>query len=168
MLDTQKAIRIEMRVAPCGSSYTACVFLCKGCGKEFAPTLSDCKTATGLCRKCTSKANGNTRCKRPFESRFNTIRSVAISRGHSFALTFVEYLDFVNQVCHYCGRELPWAPYGPQGSSNLDRKDNALGYSKDNCVACCWSCNAVKGNRFSYSQMMKLAPVLLDIRKEEQ
>ena len=33
---------------------------------------------------------------------------------------------------------------------NLDRKDNSIGYSKNNCVVCCSTCNYIKGDKFTY------------------
>jgi hypothetical protein len=34
----------------------------------------------------------------------------------------------------------------------LDRKDNALGYSVDNCVVCCHRCNDAKSNGYDYEE----------------
>jgi 5-methylcytosine-specific restriction endonuclease McrA len=63
-------------------------------------------------------------------------------------------------VCHYCGGSLNCTGHA------LDRKDNSRKHTHDNVVPCCWSCNQVKGSRFTYEQMMLLAPSLRKIREE--
>ena len=71
--------------------------------------------------------------------------------------------DFVKftceKTCHYCGAELMWNAIGRQhrGGTNLDRKNNALGYSVDNCVVCCGSCNRTKGDRYTYEEFLILS-----------
>ena len=51
--------------------------------------------------------------------------------------------------CHYCGAELR--------GYNLDRKDNTKGYSKENCVVCCGTCNKARGNWFTYEEFLLLS-----------
>jgi hypothetical protein len=63
-------------------------------------------------------------------------------------------------VCHYCCGSLTLTGHG------LDRKDNSRKHTHDNVVPCCWKCNEVKGARFTYEQMMLLAPSLRKIREE--
>lgn len=110
--------------------------------------------------------------KRPFESRYNTLLKNAKSRGYDIDLTYEQYLKFTKILnCHYCELPLIWHPYTSQECStyrsNLDRKDNNLGYSVENCVVCCWFCNDLKGRRLNYKQMMLLKSGLIEIRKNE-
>jgi hypothetical protein len=84
------------------------------------------------------------------------------------SLSFEEYLNLVKQNCFYCGIE-------PQGKSNyfknkklsskyaiengeficngLDRIDSKKHHSLDNCVSCCYRCNAAK-NRLSKDEFL--------------
>lgn len=39
----------------------------------------------------------------------------------------------------------------------IDRKDNRLGYVRENVVACCFNCNRIKGSFFSSEEMMFIA-----------
>lgn len=157
MLNPANAIRTERRLYTDGSPYTACIFLCIDCGKEIAPASTDCHCHAGRCRTCANKASHR---KRPFESRWNTSRLNAEARGLVFALSYEDYLLFTKQTCHYCKQGLDWEPFGQIDRSNLDRKSNALGYSVSNCVACCYFCNILKGNRLTYLEMVELAPAL--------
>ena len=106
--------------------------------------------------------------KRPYEWAYNRLVSESKRRNIDLQLTYEEYLEFIPiHKCHYCEKEMLWAPYSSmkhQGS-NLDRKDNLLGYSKENCVVCCYTCNTVKGGHFSYSEMIMLKPALMAIQQ---
>ena len=82
-------------------------------------------------------------------------------------LTFHQFLKFVEiKTCHYCGERIQWevysGRYGNRHQSNLDRKDNNVGYTKKNCVVCCPRCNQMK-RTLSYQEFYNFtAP----IRKE--
>lgn len=105
---------------------------------------------------------------RPYEALFNSCRTKAglsrrKSKGHSWKITYAEFLTFICiKQCHYCKATIRWPrPFGDKNeagqyafSSNLDRKDNTQGYSKENCVVCCWSCNEAKGSKLSYEEML--------------
>lgn len=51
----------------------------------------------------------------------------------------------LSQNCAYCGAApAPW--------NGIDRMDNALGYTNENSVPCCKSCNWGKGGQMSPEQ----------------
>lgn len=83
--------------------------------------------------------------KRPYESLYN---SIGKGKTYEGKLSYEEFLEFVNEgKCHYCGDSVAWEEHrGKVGSGKyqLDRKDNSKGYTKDNCVVCCWFCNRMK------------------------
>lgn len=60
--------------------------------------------------------------------------------------------------CHYC-----ISPLNKTGCG-LDRIKNDIGYTIDNVVPCCWECNAIKGDRLTYEEMMLVAKVLVEFR----
>jgi hypothetical protein len=107
--------------------------------------------------------------KSPFESVYNKLLYVAERRKHTVDLSYEDYLVFTHvKECHYCGANLYWRKvyaYGKPGGHNLDRKDNSLGYSVDNCVVCCGWCNRTKGDRFTYEEFMLVAPILRMIQE---
>jgi 5-methylcytosine-specific restriction endonuclease McrA len=81
------------------------------------------------------------------------------------SLTFEEFREFTKQSsCVYCEAPVTWSAFIDKQASaayNLDRKDNALGYTKDNCVVCCKPCNYSKGSRFTHEEFR----VMMQARK---
>ncbi len=111
----------------------------------------------------------------PYLWLFNAMANTARRNGQSFTLTPDQFLEFVKVTsCHYCGRKIEWperaftrlgtACYRTNRRAYfLDRKDNSKGYSQDNCVVCCTTCNAVKGATLTYDEMLLLREGLTKI-----
>src|SRR5271157_5704895 len=101
---------------------------------------------------------------RPYESVYNTVRCNAKRRGMEITLTFEEFLDIVKTgECFYCGKILYWPEYNAKKTSqasNIDRKDNTKGYLTGNVVACCWSCNNIKSDHFTFEQFCEVGKLL--------
>jgi 5-methylcytosine-specific restriction endonuclease McrA len=107
--------------------------------------------------------------RRPYESHYNTLIYQASRRDKWCSLTFEEFLKFTKETsCHYCGTAILWKPYSDQKTMrhNLDRIVNEDEYSLDNCVVCCYGCNVTRGDRFTYAEFLRLAPILKSIRDE--
>jgi 5-methylcytosine-specific restriction endonuclease McrA len=116
--------------------------------------------------------------RRPYESLFNHSKKRAITpnnrgQGHAWSITYEEFLSFVKiKLCHYCKVGNLWPlPFGPRNElgeykfrSNLDRKNNALSYTKKNCVVCCPNCNVTKSSHLSYEEMLKVG----EMRRKER
>lgn len=81
----------------------------------------------------------------------------ALKAGIEFAITEDEFRTLSQQTCHYCGT-LPESTTrkGTKGKcktgdsfsifvyNGLDRKDSSKGYTLDNVVPCCGTCNHAK------------------------
>jgi 5'-deoxynucleotidase YfbR-like HD superfamily hydrolase len=100
----------------------------------------------------------------PYEALFHVLHTESHrgSRDIPVTLTYKEFLEFTKTTkCHYCDSDVLWSKRVNRGKgsscTNLDRKDNSLGYSKDNCVVCCGCCNRTKGDRFTYDEFMLLS-----------
>jgi len=103
---------------------------------------------------------------RPYEAYFRRVKHNAehpkkkrgvMGRTKPWLMSYDEFLTFIGTPsCHYCGAHLSWPDsYTPAFErSNLDRMDNELGYTKDNCVPCCLSCNITKGAKLTYEEMV--------------
>lgn len=96
---------------------------------------------------------------RTASGRYSVARAIAKRRGLTFALTKEEYAALIDNSCHYCHGELD-----PTGGG-LDRLDNKSGYYLGNVVPACGSCNRVKGDDFSYEQMLILGAIISQFRK---
>lgn len=55
----------------------------------------------------------------------------------------------LHYYCQYMQVRTPWI--------TLDRKDNSLGYTRDNTVACCFLCNRTKGALFTAQEFFEIA-----------
>jgi hypothetical protein len=88
---------------------------------------------------------------------YNNYVGAARRRGHEFEITFEEFSVLLSSKCHYCGQEPStlWpdhyakrapAYYQPKVFlyNGVDRVDNFIGYTKDNCVPACKICNRSK------------------------
>lgn len=67
----------------------------------------------------------------------NLYKGKAKYRGIPFFLTKEEGINLLIGNCTYCG-DLP------NPCNSIDRVDSSLGYTKDNCVSSCWTCNMMK------------------------
>ncbi len=96
----------------------------------------------------------------PYEWLYSQLQFSAKKTKRHVDLTFRDFLFFTTiKQCHYCGVGIEWSPFNQSGKNqgyHLDRKDNNEGYTKSNCVVCCRRCNWIKGNEFTYSEMLKL------------
>ncbi len=62
----------------------------------------------------------------------------AVDRGYEMNIDFDTFSKLILEECHYCGHKT-------EGEVNgIDRVDNSIGYSIENCVTSCWKCNRLK------------------------
>lgn len=76
--------------------------------------------------------------KRPAQSALKDYKTGAKKRGYTWGLTDDEFLKMLTQPCFYCD----FVP-----AQGVDRVDNALGYTEENCEPCCTWCNKAKNNQ---------------------
>jgi hypothetical protein len=81
-------------------------------------------------------------------TRFARYRISAKAKGLAWDLTKTEFEDITARDCHYCGSS-PDNLQRHAGNlftyNGIDRVDNRQGYTPDNCVPCCRTCNSAKG-----------------------
>ena len=129
------------------------------CGEEKRVNVKHLHTGESKGCHCTNLGKRI----RPYEAAFNLL--VRQCREYSVELTYEEYLDFTKEVeCHYCGSPIQWNAHNLIAHKNcghhLDRKDNTLGYSKENCVVCCPRCNRAKSNHFTYEEWVQIGALI--------
>ena len=124
---------------------------CKYC--NFMKTCLDPKTFVERCVHIASCHGFGTR-KYPtawedrLPARFGAYRARAQKMGLPFEITEQQFNQFRLTPCRYCQR-----PVDAMNKSGVDRVNNDLGYTMDNCVACCSECNAMK-RKWSHEEFM--------------
>jgi hypothetical protein len=71
----------------------------------------------------------------------------ASRRGFSWGLSDDQFYALISGLCYYCGVKPTLNSKDKDGvllSNGVDRKDNGLGYSPENCVPCCKFCQYAK------------------------
>lgn len=159
-LTVEKVLRTRRMAS--GSKFV--VVRCKcACGKTSNPLLTDV-----LAGKTTSCARG--RCRQRYADRsmpaFNQLyrhayRKRAIAAGLEFQLTEEEFRGLSKSACHYCGLSANASNAYGQGLcsvasvvsgkeksiyryNGVDRLDSSKGYTRQNVVPCCKTCNHAK------------------------
>lgn len=83
-----------------------------------------------------------------------TMKAAARKRGYTWMLTDEDLSQLLHAPCFYCGGNVQNVRRDPSyaGVSNkefaymgIDRVNNMLGYSRENCVSSCAVCNRAKG-----------------------
>ncbi len=107
-------------------------------------------------QKKSSKMGANATRLEYGQSSFNRlIRSYkwhAKNRKLSFELTNGQFKVLVDGPCYYCRVEASQVSFNKNDNgeyiyNGIDRVNNSKGYSVDNCVSCCGSCNEMKMGR---------------------
>jgi len=88
------------------------------------------------CKDCFNKRTASK--LRSYSSAFFRYRRNAHAKGHDFSLTKLDIKQYLEQDCFYCG--------GSDILMTVDRQNSSIGYTRDNCVACCIRCNLVKSD----------------------
>lgn len=122
-------------------------FLCRcDCGKEVvrlaASLRSGAATSCG-CWKSLPVGEGS------FRALYRATEHNARYRGVFWGIDIDFFRWITKQPCHYCGDE-PYQIYQPGRKmggyvfNGIDRVDNEIGYTEENCVPCCGVCNYMK------------------------
>ena len=109
------------------------------------------------------KVNSNRR-KNPY-SILSTLKRNAKKRNLEFIITkdyFINWWNSQEQKCVYC--DIPIERLAVVDKSkklarrlSIDRIDNEKGYTEGNLALCCLSCNFIKSNLFTSSEMKEIA-----------
>jgi hypothetical protein len=144
------------------SRYNAIRWLCQ-CECSNQKEIRGSKLRNGRTKSCGCSRTDWLKL-RPFEYLYKILvnSNKRLDRKHrKVSLTYEDFLKFTTtKTCHYCNTPITWQMYSPpKGTSysyHLDRKDNNIGYTKENCVVCCSLCNVIKGKTLTYEEMQLL------------
>lgn len=168
MLNIENAKSIEIKQCKSGSIYKTYIFECIDCGDDIKSQQSKLKIHSGKCKKCTQR-------KRPYEHILSELFQTRNKKNkHEVEIIYEEFIEIIkDSKCHYCNKILIFNLYSRDENLKpvskayqLDRKDNDLGYTKENVVPCCWNCNRLKSDIYSYEDFIKLSPILKEIHNK--
>ena len=123
------------------------------CGRHVVASYGNLKRGNVLSCKCLrSEVNHLPKGEADFNRLLRVYKYRARIRGKLFLLTEQEFRTIILGNCTYCGvpptRICKIQPYqnrhGSFAYNGIDRKDSSLGYTNDNCVPCCCTCNRAK------------------------
>ena len=100
-----------------------------------------------------------------FSCRYFRLKKNAKKRGIKFDLSLNDFIEIRKiTTCLYCSRtadELITKKNNIRKEvMTTERIDNSLGYSQSNCVSACYDCNRIRGDRFSYNEMLKIGETI--------
>lgn len=84
------------------------------------------------------------------EGLFNYAKRLAKERKIEWKIKLDEFISLRSRPCFYCGGSLPRAGHGIDRINN----DKKVGYSIENALPCCLSCNSIRGDKLSVSEMI--------------
>ena len=87
------------------------------------------------------------------------------TRNIFFSISVEQFYKLSQKRCVYCNA----APANRERGfdfiyNGLDRKDNRKGYTKDNSLPCCGTCNSLKSNILTYDEMVAAMRAILRVR----
>lgn len=74
--------------------------------------------------------------------RYKSYQNNARNKNRNFDLSEDDFVEMTRQPCIYCGEYSD--TYNGELFNGIDRINSNLGYSIDNCVPCCATCNRMK------------------------
>ena len=115
-------------------------FVCSKCGQQKTPAdfFKDNYKHRGHVARCKDCCRETARTVLRFKPyhREESLRSGAKRRNLLWELTREQFMSFWQKPCVYCGDAIP--------AIGLDRIDSTKGYTMENLVPCCTTCNRMK------------------------
>jgi hypothetical protein len=124
--------------------------VCQKCGQDYDVFKTSHNKDSTKCKKCFKSQqkiedNRNDRNrnykeerKKFLETYFKMFINESFKRDKNVELNFDEYSKLVQSSCYYCGY------YNKNEAIGIDRINNTLHYTKENCISCCETCNRIK------------------------
>jgi len=83
------------------------------------------------------------------KAEFTDYKSRSFRRQLDFMLLYEDFYEITSHNCYICGKKP-----SNEHKNGIDRYDNSIGYTKENCRSCCGGCNYMKRN-YTYDDMME-------------
>jgi hypothetical protein len=166
MLVLENAKRIEIEIVnSVKGSYNRPIYIFDcSCKKELRVQKGGLARHSGKCVKCVK------RNRHPYRTLYNCFLTSVRRANERFGrkipitLTFEQFLQLTEiRMCGYCGNAVNWKEWGA-GPYNLDRKNNLKGYSQENVIVCCFKCNQMKRDFFTFEEFRAILELLKTLR----
>ena len=157
------------------------VWECKcDCGEKLYVRTTNFtrKNPQQVCKKCSDSSSAERKVLDDFLSLRNRLyrryKKGALDREYSFEITFEDMENLIYKNCFYCNQE-PQEHSSDERYKNgkgifkrngIDRLDNNIGYTVNNCVPCCSRCNTIKMDA-SYSEFIEKISQIYRIHVEK-
>jgi len=144
--------------------------ICRICNLEKALTdfyESGLRRSDFICKKCSVKVGRERRHRiardNDMHNRYLYARSSAKNTKKAFTLSEEDYISIASRPCYYCGSDIRGLGIG------LDRinNDKAIGYTKDNVLPCCVTCNKIRGTHLTVEETKVAMAAVLEFRKHQ-
>lgn len=136
--------------SPCGSKIIKIDYKCD-CGHIGLNKRINSIKRQKMCIKCKRKNQFKIkeRGKSALNNLYKDYKKSAENRNYNFELTKDWFENMTKKICFYCGSEPKAIRKALNGRelyvyNGIDRKNNNIGYTIDNCVTCCKTCNYFK------------------------
>lgn len=146
----------------------------------YIKTCGKCEHHSGLVKAAAAKSAMNKDPKKPIREAYVRYAQGATYRKLDWKLTPEQFEEIITKNCTYCHAP-PKEHYRKERKgkgkgwklvrNGIDRVNNQLGYTLDNCVTCCNSCNRMKGtmNIVDFArQIVRMAKVLKQVLPNEE
>ena len=124
--------------------------ICVKCNKEFDFFKTTKGTESQKCRSCFEtqlkvelsreprKRNYKAEMFANMKSQYTMYFKSSLKRNKEFLINFEDFCEIITKPCHYCNDII-------EGETNgIDRLNNDIDYTLENCVPCCEICNRMK------------------------
>lgn len=125
------------------------------------------------CKICTDLRTSKNKVLPEYQAIKNTLynqyKRGASLRGYDFNLTKNIFESLIFKNCYYCNKEpeeyssdkqkISVSIKEPFKRNGIDRLNNSLGYSIENCVSCCSICNKLKMNLDEKDFLLKIKEI---------
>ena len=138
-----------------GEAYHGAKWRCRcDCGKEIVTRGASLRAGVSQSCGCVGATKLGDRARKPkgVAARNQAVRAIkraASERKLEWSLSDDMVHSLMGQPCFYCGQPPSNLSRHPEQNgecfySGIDRLDNAVGYTPENVVPCCWVCNRAK------------------------
>lgn len=111
--------------------------------------------------------------RRGFRILWNNYTRRSRDRNTFWGLSEEQFFKLTQGHCTYCGIEPKQRVWNVNPArtflyNGIDRKDNAKGYTPENCLPACGFCNALKSDLLQHEEMKVVIQALLHFRKKKK